>query len=155
MPRIICIGNRYQSTDRAGPLVLDKLRELEPPPQVELIEGGLAGIDLLRFFEGVRRVVLVDGVSGFSDEPGVVILGRDDLLETREETYGHSGGLAFLLGVLPQVCKGHLPEISLVGIEGNLSPGVIDEAALTSLRSAMGERAFTAWNKSAFSGALA
>ena len=46
--------------------VFDRLQEMQPlPAGIELIEGGLAGLNLLPLLERGGRVVFVDAVSGF------------------------------------------------------------------------------------------
>ena len=116
--RIICVGNRYVPGDDTGPKVYDFLLGVSLPPDVELIDGGLMGLDLLRFLEGAERVVFVDSVSGFSrpgeivtlDEAGLVVKGT-------AADYGHSGGFGYLFRVLPEVFEGRIPAMTLVGLE--------------------------------------
>ena len=51
--------------------------------------------------------------------------------------YGHSGGLAYLLRVLPEVAEGELPEVLLVGVEGPADDITIAHAGDTCLKLAM------------------
>lgn len=117
MNRIICIGNRYVPGDAAGHLVYQQLQRRELPPDVELIDGGLAGLDLLRFVERSERVVFVDSV----DDPGcpdpVVVWSAEQVGELADRGYEHSAGLPYLMRVLPRVCDGPLPKIWLVGVD--------------------------------------
>ncbi len=116
--RVICVGNRYAQEDSAGPLALEALAGMEIPPGVEVIEGGLAGIDLLPMVESADRVVFVDSVKGFTDEGGQVVMDALAAAGGVDAAYGHGGGLAYLLKVLPRVVDGPLPELVLVGLEG-------------------------------------
>lgn len=129
--RIICIGNRFIAEDGAGPAVFDILQDSVLPVGVEIIEGGLAGLNLLPHLEQGGRVIFVDAVSGFAPEGGVVVVDHETLLAKAEvEGYGHEAGLPYLLHVLPQVCEGELPkEIVLVGVEGICSKETIAQAA--------------------------
>ena len=135
MHRIICIGNRLVQEDAAGPAVYDKLRKWALPDNIQVIEGGLVGLDLLPLLEQGGRVVFVDAVSGFTEDGPIVVIDQHNLLQqTEEPTYGHEAGLPYLLAVLPHVCEGTLPEeITLVGLQGLCSDAVIDEAAALSL----------------------
>src|SRR5512136_192553 len=121
MRRIICIGNRYVAEDAAGPAVYDYLRRLQLPAGLELIDGGLAGLDLLRYLEGAEMVVFVDSVSGAQrgDLNTALILAEEEVAALASSRYDHSAGLAYLLRILPQVCEGALPQVRLVGIEGH------------------------------------
>lgn len=141
--RIICIGNRLVCEDTAGLAVYDRLQTRDLPDGVRVIEGGLAGLNLLPLLERGGRVVFVDAVSGFAEAGTIVVLDRDTLLrQTSAPVYGHSAGLPYLLAVLPHVCEGTLPEeITLVGLEGLCTSEVIDEAATLSIEIAiMGHR---------------
>ena len=134
MRRIICIGNRYAAEDAAGPAVYDYLRRLELPASLELIDGGLAGLDLLRHLEGAEQVVFVDSVSGFGDLSRVLILAEEEVAALASSRYDHSAGLAYLLRILPEVCEGALPQVRLVGIEGHPDQAAIHEAAALALK---------------------
>ena len=133
MKRIICMGNRYSPEDSAGPKVYDRLLQSALPRDTEVIDGGLAGLDLLRFFDGAECVLFVDSVSGFGRPNDIVVLDAGDVSAYAGGTYDHSSGLAYLLRVLPQVCDGAVPDIMLVGIEAGSDDETIDEAATLAL----------------------
>lgn len=129
--RIICIGNRLNQADRAGLDVYDRLRMRALPGHVELIEGGISGLNLLCFLENAATVVFVDAVSGFTS-PGTIVLLDEARIKAglHNRHYGHDAGIAYLLTVLPKVCEGALPHgIFLVGLEGECSDDTIDRAA--------------------------
>ena len=133
--RIICIGNRLIDRDMAGLAVYDRLRTMDWPPGVEVIEGGLAGLDLLPLLEEVDRGVFVDSVHGFTDSDQVVLLDQEQILGCLEGVhYGHEAGLPYLLTVLPKVCEGSPPKnICLVGLETQCNTECIARAASLSL----------------------
>lgn len=133
---IICIGNHFVKKDAAGIAVLAKLMEMQPlPAEIEIIEGGLAGLNLLPFLEQGGRVVFVDSVSGFTQPGDIVLLKSEEILRTLTNShFDHDAGLAYLLTVLPKVCEGQLPEeIVLVGLEGECTPHTIEQAARLSV----------------------
>jgi len=138
MRRIICIGNRYAAQDAAGPAVYDHLRRLQLPAGLELIDGGLAGLDLLRYLEDAELVVFVDSVSGFGAPNTVLILAEEEVAVLASSRYDHSAGLAYLLRILPEVCEGVLPQVRLIGIEGDPDQAAIGEAATLALKIAGG-----------------
>ena len=140
--RIICVGNRYKPEDSAGPLVYEKLASNELPGNIELIDGGLAGLNLLRFVDGTDRMVFIDAVNGFRPSGGVIVLDAEDASRHADTVFGHSAGLSYFLRVLPQVHDGKLPEIFVVGIEGTPDSDKIFKAAEVSLKIAtLGEEA--------------
>lgn len=133
---IICVGNRFVAEDAAGPAVLAFLETLRPLPNtIELVEGGLAGLNLLPLLEQGGRVVFVDAVSGFAQPDEIVLFNHQEIISTLTEShFDHGVGLAYLLSVLPKVCEGDLPEeVVLVGLEGECTKETIERAAKLSL----------------------
>ncbi|MBE0584164.1 MAG: hydrogenase maturation protease [Desulfofustis sp.] len=132
---IICIGNRFVPADAAGPAVYDRLQELAPGEHIDIVDGGLQGLNLLPWLERGGRVVFVDAVSGFADGGRIVLLGREEIVALPgPHHFDHGAGIGYLLEILPQVCDGELPrEIALVGIEGVYDAPLIDRAARLSI----------------------
>jgi len=126
--RIICIGNPFIAADAAGPMVYDLLAGSTLPPAVTLVDGGLAGLRLLPLFEGCDQAIIVDAVTGFRADPGVIVLHAAALPST-PVNYGHQEGLAYLLQAVPHVLEPPLPEIVVVGIEGPATAAICREAA--------------------------
>ncbi|MBM9512852.1 hydrogenase maturation protease [Desulfogranum marinum] len=137
---IICIGNRFIADDSAGLAVYDKLCEMQPfGAEIDLVEGGVSGLNLLSFLENGGRVVFVDAVRRMADPGEVVVLSAKDIVSTlSQDHFGHEAGVPYLLSVLPKVCEGELPEeILLVGIEGGYTLQTIETAADLSLTLAL------------------
>lgn len=133
MNTILCTGNRYCTEDSFGPLVYDYLSTKECPPSIDIIDGGLAGLDLLRYFETSDRVVIVDSVSGFGAHGELLSIRYDELTSTEAIEYGHSGGLHYLLLCLPAL--GLIPKVDviLIGLNGVADSLTIAAAASLAL----------------------
>jgi hydrogenase maturation protease len=70
--RIIGLGNILLRDEGVGVHVLDALKERYTfSPPIELIDGGTMGLDLLPFFEGADKVLILDAVD-FGREPGYI-----------------------------------------------------------------------------------
>lgn len=134
--RIICLGNRLVAADAAGGAVCDRLRETVLPDGVEVIDGGLGGLDLLRFLEGADRVVLVDSVLGFGEPGEVVNLDPAELAASGAASYGHHSGLAYLLAAAPLACDRPPGEITVVGVEATHDRRSVERAAAAALAAA-------------------
>lgn len=131
--RIICVGNRFKPEDSAGPMVYDHIMSGGIPKGIEVIDGGLSGLNLLRVFDGAVRVIIVDAVTGFRSSGGVIALTARDAKRHADAGFDHNAGIAYCLRILPYVQEGKLPEIFLVGIEGAATPDRISKAAGMSL----------------------
>jgi len=126
---VICLGNRYVAGDDVGCRVFDYLSQTELPREVEVIDGGLCGLDLLRLVEGRRRVVFVDAVAGLAAAGATVVLQQEQVAGYAGR-YGHGAGLPYLLRLLPQVCATPLPQIALVGAAGDADEAAVRRLAL-------------------------
>jgi len=139
MIRIICIGNRYEEDDAAGPLAYDLLAERELPEGVSLVDGGLSGLNLLGMVQECTRVVFIDSVEGFG-EPGEVKLIRNATQAfDRPERHDHGTGLSYLLSMLDQLVEGEAPEVLVIGVQPPFTESSIWRAAEMSLVAAAKE----------------
>lgn len=140
MKRIICIGNRYIPGDDTGARVYDHLAGMSTLlNDIEVIDGGLAGLDLLRFIEDAERIVFIDATIGSGRSEEVSVFSAETLRESFPVNphYDHASGLEYLLQVLPIACEGALPEIFVVGVEGAADERIIALAAQTSIQVAL------------------
>ena len=132
---IVCVGSVWMEEDLAGQRVFELLQHVLHPGDIQVYQGGLAGLNLLPFLEQGGRVVFVDSVTGHASSSKVIVLNQQQIVQSQcRKHYGHGAGLPYLLAVLPRVCTGIMPrEIYLVGIEGQCTPESVQEAARTSL----------------------
>lgn len=128
MRGIVCIGSRLHEEDAAGPLIYDRLRECPLPEGVALVEGGLAGLDLIRFVDGWEEAIFVDTVDGFGPAGCVRLLEAGEIAACAGGHHDHAAGLPYLLRMLPAVCEGQPPRVRVVGIEGPLTDALLEEA---------------------------
>jgi len=132
MNRIVCVGNRLWAEDGAGPAVHDELRARRLD-DVELVDGGVAGLGLLRWLEGDGRVILVDGVEGFGQPGDVLVLSAGDVAALSSGVPDHGAGLPYLLATAPLVCEPPA-QVMVVGLESPFSAGGVTRAADLALR---------------------
>ena len=69
---ILGIGNILLSDEGVGVRVVEKLANLDLPDDVELLDGGTAGADLLDIIADRSKLIVVDAVDIDSD-PGTVV----------------------------------------------------------------------------------
>jgi len=69
---VLGVGNILLRDEGVGPKVVERMREIyDFPPNVELMDGGTAGLDLLPYLKGVDTVIIVDTVKT-GEEPGAI-----------------------------------------------------------------------------------
>lgn len=123
---LIGLGNILLQDEGAGVHAVRLIQErYRTPPELEIVDGGTSGLDLLPYLEGRDMVLFADAVN-FGQEPGYI-----GMLENQEipaffavKSSLHHLGLAdvlaaaHLLDLLP-------PELCLIGIQPNsLEPGL-------------------------------
>ena len=69
---VIGIGNEFRRDDGAGPAVVSALRDLAPPPGVELMITDGDPARLIEAWTGARLAVVVDAVRAQPPSPGRV-----------------------------------------------------------------------------------
>jgi hydrogenase maturation protease len=120
---VLGIGNLVMSDDGVGVKVVQQLqREYRFPGNVEIMDGGTLGLDLLPKLEGIHHLIVVDAVET-GEKPGTCVrLAGEELpiaLETKVSP--HQMGLKDLLSVAELL--GHAPrEMVLIGVQ----PGSIE-----------------------------
>ena len=115
---VLGLGNLVMSDDGVGVKVVQRLeREFRFPGQVDVMDGGTLGLDILPRLEGIEQLIVVDAVETGQSPGTLVRLAGDDIplaLETRLSP--HQMGLKDLLAV--SNLMGHTPrEMVLVGIQ--------------------------------------
>ncbi|MDP3849845.1 MAG: hydrogenase maturation protease [Luteolibacter sp.] len=127
---ILGVGNLLMGDEGVGVHVLRLLEKGVTPVGVRMLDGGTGGINLLREFEGVRDIVLIDATRDGNPAGTVSFLQPSDACELPRGLGAHDFGLkdlfavSALLGELPSI---HLYTISVEEIRPmcmELSPAV-------------------------------
>ncbi|MCX7794054.1 MAG: HyaD/HybD family hydrogenase maturation endopeptidase [Thermodesulfovibrionales bacterium] len=115
---VLGLGNILLSDEGIGVRVVEELRERYTFfPDIEIVDGGTKGLDLLPLFESREKVLIVDAVD-FGREPGYIgILEKSEIPTILHSKLSvHHIGLgevllaAQMLGIMPE-------EICLIGIQ--------------------------------------
>ena len=67
--RVIGVGNILLKDEGVGIHLVRELEKLELPAGVEVIDGGVAGLQLLDYLDGARKVIFVDAAA-LGGQPG-------------------------------------------------------------------------------------
>jgi hydrogenase maturation protease len=130
---VIGCGNLLGADDGVGLTALERLRDWDLPPDVELADGGTWGLNLLPLIEGAKRVLLMDAVKTGADPGSLTTLERDQIprfLSTKVSPHQidlrEVLALAEFRGTLPQetVVIGIEPE--RIEMSADLSPAVAE-----------------------------
>ncbi len=145
---VLAVGNELSGDDGLGVHALRALHLPENlaalPPDVELVEGGTAGLALLPAISGARALVIIDAVDVGAEPGSVHVLSGSDLYANLVRLSVHQVGTSDLLaaarlaGMLPErvVLVGVQPATIAAGLD--LSPAVA--AALPAVVEAVRDR---------------
>jgi hydrogenase maturation protease len=115
---ILGVGNLLLRDEGAGIHAVNKLKEIICHPEIEIIDGGTLGLDLLGLLEDAERIWIIDCVRG-GEKPGSVY--KFGLDEVKKRTEGvkmslHDFNLVDVLDLAQAIGK-KLPEITFYGVE--------------------------------------
>jgi hydrogenase maturation protease len=92
MKRVICIGNRFLYPDNFGMLVYEKLKT-KNLKDVEVVEGGIGGLNLSSYFEDDAKILIVDFAKGYEKK----LLTPKDIEKIELKEYNHDSAFLYLL----------------------------------------------------------
>ncbi len=127
MKRIICIGNQFLRGDDFGSRVYLQLARRSLPEDVQVIDGGIAGLDLLSFFDECEELIFVDNLGKDLPPEEVIDLEGNDLI-TDEFEYSHASGLGYLIQADRAIRKDSQPHIILIGAGAQASEQAVNYA---------------------------
>lgn len=115
---LIGLGNVLLKDERIGVHVVNTIRErYSCSPELEIVDGGTLGLNLLPMFEEFDKILLLDAVN-FGKEPGYIGILEDDEIPAIifPKISVHHIGLADLLSVAK--LKGVMPsKLCLIGMQ--------------------------------------
>ena len=129
---VLGLGNTLLQDDGLGVRAVERLMaEYDLPDEVEVLDGGVMGLDLLSRLEGVTALLIVDAVRA-GLPPGTPIRLAGDAIPTAlaQKMSMHQAGLQDLLavsafrGTLPQRVVLHGLEPEIIGWGNELSPNI-------------------------------
>lgn len=123
---VVGIGNLLLQDDGVGVHVIRALEEHTLPPDVELLDGGTAGCDLLPFLTGAEKIIVVDAIQGGGPPGAVYRLTPKDCGEP--QTDGaislHDLGILVVLHDLELLEERAVPVV-IIGVEpGKIAAGI-------------------------------
>jgi hydrogenase maturation protease len=114
---ILGIGNILLKDEGVGVHVANKLKDTPLPPDVEVMDGGTMGIDLLFYIEGRKKVIVVDTIKA-GEPPGTMYRFTDKDLSFKKDFLRTAHGIDFSDVVKTAHTLGTKPgEVVFIGIE--------------------------------------
>ena len=117
--RILGCGNPLMGDDGVGIRVIEELKkiQLDQMDDVELIDAGVCGLDLLNLFEGASRVIIVDAVVSGAKIGSIHRFSGDEIKRAGlSDIFSvHDIGISDVLNIGEHIQS--MPDIVIFGIE--------------------------------------
>jgi len=92
MVRILCIGNRFYYPDDFGIRIYEALLQRDLGSEIEVVEGGVGGMNLALYFEDDAEILIVD--YGRTDQK---IMHKADIDAIDIASFDHANAFLYLL----------------------------------------------------------
>lgn len=114
---ILGVGNILLKDEGVGVHVARRLQSMDLPPEVEVLDGGTEGLNLLDSIEGRKKVIVIDAMKT-GQPPGTIYRFLDKDIEERPKSWLslHDIDMTDLLK-LADLLDVKKPEIIVIGIE--------------------------------------
>jgi len=112
---ILGVGNLLWGDEGLGIHVINQLQQISLPQNVELLDGGTTGFELMHYLHNRKKIIIVDAING-ELEPGTILrLTPEDVdLRWHPPEAAHQFNLQQLLHFARNLVP--LPEIVILGI---------------------------------------
>jgi hydrogenase maturation protease len=122
---ILGIGNILLKDEGVGVHVVRRLKEISLPGNVEVLDGGTAGLDLVDFIANRKKVIVIDAVNA-GEKPGTIYHLTEKNLDIKPKALMSFHEIDFLDAIHMSDVMGDKPEeIVVIGVEPkDMSDGV-------------------------------
>jgi hydrogenase maturation protease len=116
MKKIIGCGNLLLKDEGIGVHLIEFLKRVDLPADVELVDAACGGFDIMPHLDNVKRVVIVDAMQAGGSPGQIYKFGLDDFsTDTPRNLSLHDISLKDVLLLAQKLAP--LPEITIFGIE--------------------------------------
>lgn len=113
---LLGVGNVLLADEGAGVHTVNRLREKGLPENVEAIDGGTAGLELLYLLEGVSKMIVVDCLDAGAEPGSLFKFKPDDVtMKDKVKISFHDIGLMEVLTLAETM--GTLPDTVIFGVQ--------------------------------------
>jgi hydrogenase maturation protease len=115
---ILGIGNILLKDEGIGVRVVEKIKDMPLPSDVEVMDGGTLGLDLLFYIEGRKKVIVIDTVKA-DRPPGTLYRFTDKDLEEKTGLLRTAHGVDFsdVIKAADRFSEKKPEEIIFIGVE--------------------------------------
>ena len=115
---VLGIGNAVLQDEGFGVRAVEALdKTYDFPDNVQLLDGGTLGMELLRFVTGTKKLLVIDSING-GEAPGTIFCFRNSevLAHFQDKLSVHEVGIQDVLALL-EVTGKPIPEVTVLGAQ--------------------------------------
>ncbi|MFH1703442.1 MAG: HyaD/HybD family hydrogenase maturation endopeptidase [Nitrospirota bacterium] len=114
---ILGIGNILLKDEGVGVHVVERLKTMPLPENVEVLDGGTAGLDLTDFIAGRKKLIVIDAVNA-GGKPGTIYRLTKENLDIKPKAIGSFHEIDFLDALyISEIMNSKPEEVVVIGIE--------------------------------------
>ena len=117
--KIIGFGNKYRSDDGIGIRIVEELEKLDFFKNIEIIDGGTSGTDLIFLIKGCSKIIIIDAIDAGQNVGDVVNIKISDVEKFIKRDYKslslHDLNLADILKLIKALKIN--ADISIIGVK--------------------------------------
>lgn len=115
---VLGVGNILLQDEGFGVRVIEEMtRRFSFPSDVQVLDGGTLGMELMRFIDGTEKLILIDAIAG-GKNPGTLYEFKNEQVKAyfKEKVSAHELGIQDVLAVL-EVIEKPIAEMVVLGIQ--------------------------------------
>jgi hydrogenase maturation protease len=114
---VLGIGNILLKDEGVGVHIVNKLKEMSLPDNVEVLDGGTAGLDLVDFIADRGKLIVIDAVNA-GEKPGTVYRLTEENLDIKPKAIMSFHDIDFMDAIHMSETMGNKPkEVVVIGVE--------------------------------------
>lgn len=114
---VLGLGNLLLTDEGVGVHVINRMMEMDFPPEVELVEGGVDGLRLMSVVVGTDRLIVVDAVKGGGSPGSIYRFGPEDIVSHTDTSKMSVHQIGILEVIRLSGLVGKLPKTTIIGVE--------------------------------------
>lgn len=122
---ILGVGNLLMKDEGVGVHVVERLKTMQLPENVEVLDGATSGFDLIHYINGYKKLIVIDAVTN-GEKPGTLYRLTEKNLEAKPKVFYSLHEIDFLDAIDMAEIMGVKPEkVVVIGIEPkDMSAGI-------------------------------
>ena len=113
---VLGVGNILMADEGIGVQIINKMQALDLPENVELLDGGTAGLDLIPYMKDKKKIIIIDCIDTDAPPGTVYRMTPLDLEKISTFTFGSMHQIGLMETIELSRLFGNYAEVVIIGI---------------------------------------